>query len=841
MISYHKIYMSPVQSSNLQSQLCALWKKQKFCDAVIKSDNISVMAHRLVLSASCPVLQSIENYTCGSLLEIRVESDMTKESVMAFLQYLYEGYLMLTEENYIHVEKLARSLHIDSVISCCKDFSQSILSSSSNIQEPIDQADFKHVRITNLLKVLGSSQKRPYEYSDSDFSKRLKQSSFGNKDPSDHSSSESIASTQKPQLCPAQYQNSQGERTELRQGPCPTDQSMLYITPSNTVPMAINTQKTASSGNGVIFFSNTKFNERGSTSLNSSESLPVQTTGSMNPLNARLIIPMIPSVQHSLQTVQPSTFELTKKIPQAEPYPVFLKEVPRPIGSFSGDSSGVSAGIDKNNEQLPMVSSQNSIQQLNIHEFSGKPTEKSNSQTDTSTSNSATSTDPSAEVSLSIVKVEPEDSIIQTDEGMFLSTAQRDETQTSHSSWFHDNPSMSSEENSGQEEMSSSSMNQTTQDKPSSHRFQKLSDKEVQEIFDLDIQSKATKQNTRWGVKILQDWHTESYGVPMDMATVDEEELANKLGRFYCEAKPQPDRKKKKPAEYHKNTMKGIRAAINRHLVSLGRNIDIVNDRAFKTANKGLIGVLKQRLITYPLPPNQETIDDSDLQKMSVFLENAYLSPVHLRLAVWYVIVVHFLSKGIDFSYHLRLDSFDFKVDEEGETYACLKRERKLKNDQEGIPICEAMYDKRMYENGKRNCPVKLLKLFLDKTDSRASHLFNYCYKDAIIDPTICSLWYRDTTLKRRAFVDFLPDICKAAGCKRYTANCLRKTATRAMLIAGFKPRDVTYFSEHRYGSSIHSHNSEMSPQLQVKFYPPKTESDVRIENVDQPNHQESD
>ena len=53
------------------------------------------------------------------------------------------------------------------------------------------------------------------------------------------------------------------------------------------------------------------------------------------------------------------------------------------------------------------------------------------SQTCTSTSNSVTSTDPSTEVSLSIVKIEPEDSIIQTDEGMFLSTAQRDGTQTS--------------------------------------------------------------------------------------------------------------------------------------------------------------------------------------------------------------------------------------------------------------------------------------------------------------------------------------------------------------------------------------------------------------------------
>lgn len=45
---------------------------------------------------------------------------------------------------------------------------------------------------------------------------------------------------------------------------------------------------------------------------------------------------------------------------------------------------------------------------------------------------------------------------------------------------------------------------QTTQDKPTSHRFQKLSDKEVQEILDFDIQSKATKQNTKWGIKILQ-------------------------------------------------------------------------------------------------------------------------------------------------------------------------------------------------------------------------------------------------------------------------------------------------------------------------------------------------
>lgn len=99
---------------------------------------------------------------------------------------------MLIEENYIYVEKLVRSLYIDSVISCCKDFSQSILFLSFNIQEFIDQVDFKYVRIINLLKVLGFLQKRFYEYLDSDFLKRLKQLFFGNKDFFDYFSSESI-------------------------------------------------------------------------------------------------------------------------------------------------------------------------------------------------------------------------------------------------------------------------------------------------------------------------------------------------------------------------------------------------------------------------------------------------------------------------------------------------------------------------------------------------------------------------------------------------------------------------------------------------------------------------
>lgn len=315
----------------------------------------------MVLAASCPKLQSMENYSFGSLLEIRVESDMTKESVMAFLQYLYEGYLMLTEENYIYVENLARSMHIDSIVSCCKDFSKSILSSRSKNHGRTDKADFKHVRKTNLLTVvLDSSQKQPYESCDSDFSKSLKQPS------SDHCSSESITFKQVSPLGATQSQGGGMGGTVIKQSPSTSDQSESYLTSSNMVSTNVNTKK--ASGEGVIFFANANFKEGSSTSLSSTGPRPVPSSRHGSQLNGCPLARTI-SNDHSPQTIESSNFELGKKTKQAEPYPVLLKQVPKPHKFLSGDSSRVSescAGIDQNNEQ-PVLSPSSSIQQLDIH------------------------------------------------------------------------------------------------------------------------------------------------------------------------------------------------------------------------------------------------------------------------------------------------------------------------------------------------------------------------------------------------------------------------------------------------------------------------------------------
>jgi hypothetical protein len=186
---------------------------------------------------------------------------------------------------------------------------------------------------------------------------------------------------------------------------------------------------------------------------------------------------------------------------------------------------------------------------------------------------------------------------------------------------------------------------------------------------------------------------------------------------------------------------------------------------------------------------------------------------MNLRLAVWYNIAIHFISRGLEFHHQLKLDSFEFNVDEEGSRYVCLTHETKQKNYQGGLQNTEALHDKRMYATDSKACPVKMLEFLISKTDPNASHLFNKCNKDALAGNSLgFSIWYTAHPLQQRTFGNFLPDICKSAGCsKRYTAHCLRATAIQWMNDAGFEARHIMYFSGHRNESSIRSYNRELS------------------------------
>ncbi|XP_062568618.1 uncharacterized protein LOC134230786 [Saccostrea cucullata] len=306
----------------------------------------------------------------------------------------------------------------------------------------------------------------------------------------------------------------------------------------------------------------------------------------------------------------------------------------------------------------------------------------------------------------------------------------------------------------------------------------------------------------------------ESLGYLTDFETISASDLNTLLGRFYAEACKQSD--KRKPSqnmEYHKNSFKSIRSALNRYLQDLGRDFDIVRGREFRTSNNILDGKLKKNLQDGLSKPTQhkEIIPQADLLKISAYLFDTE-NPITLRFRTWFIISMQFVTRGLEFHHQLKRDSFVFKTDENGDEYVTLSHETKQKNWQGGIDSTENPKEKRMYAvpSAGDKCPLKTLKLFISKTDPNAEFLFNRCIKAALSSPENLEIWYDNIPLKPYQFTRFMADISKHSDCsRRYTAHCLRATAIQGMNDAGYEIRHIMHMSGHKSEASVRSYNRD--------------------------------
>jgi hypothetical protein len=76
---------------------------------------------------------------------------------------------------------------------------------------------------------------------------------------------------------------------------------------------------------------------------------------------------------------------------------------------------------------------------------------------------------------------------------------------------------------------------------------------------------------------------------------------------------------------------------------------------------------------------HKETIEIDDLQLISTYLFKDINDPILLRQSMWYCLAVHFASRGLEFHHQLNLNSFDFKVDSDGDEYVLIKHETQQK------------------------------------------------------------------------------------------------------------------------------------------------------------------
>jgi hypothetical protein len=101
-------------------------------------------------------------------------------------------------------------------------------------------------------------------------------------------------------------------------------------------------------------------------------------------------------------------------------------------------------------------------------------------------------------------------------------------------------------------------------------------------------------------------------------------------------------------------------------LQDIGRTVDIVRDTEFKSANAMLSAKLKFNLRNGLSRPTQHhpTISNQELMQI-----NTYLSKkddiVALRFGVWYLLAIHFVSRGIEFHHQLNMNSIKFQHDEQ--------------------------------------------------------------------------------------------------------------------------------------------------------------------------------
>ena len=288
--------------------------------------------------------------------------------------------------------------------------------------------------------------------------------------------------------------------------------------------------------------------------------------------------------------------------------------------------------------------------------------------------------------------------------------------------------------------------------------------------------------------------------------TISAKELNQLLEIFYCEARPE-----KNGALYQKNTLINLRAAINRKLADLKRSMDIVKGKEFSSSNGVLYGLCKERIRdgTMATTQHRQPITKSDMEKIHTYFKNAPNNPVILRQCVYFHIALHFFTRGQEFYHQLRLDSFTFHTDESGE-YAVLNEETPLEGNQ-GNARNTLNCGRRMYATGGDTCPLKMLKLLIEKTEETAQFLFNKYRTENLCNLIPTLKWFHDAPLSKSTFATFIKDIGKGAKLSRvYTGNCLRLTALENLSeadIEDFEAQRKLFLSEFKERGLLSRYN----------------------------------
>ena len=312
-------------------------------------------------------------------------------------------------------------------------------------------------------------------------------------------------------------------------------------------------------------------------------------------------------------------------------------------------------------------------------------------------------------------------------------------------------------------------------------------------------QSKNTKNTTKYGVTVLQDFMTERGMSTVDLLSLEEADLDTYLEDFYANIRNQ------KSDTYKKNTLLSIRQSLNRYFRDSGKKFDIIKDPTFTKANNCFKALLrKTRIDGKGFVKHHDAISVPDIRKMynHEFLFNAN-TPMGLVNKVFFEIVLYFCRRGQENLTELSVDDFEIVCMDDGRKYVSKCTSELTKNHQGDSSESEGTGGK-MFSTGTDLCPVASFEKYLSKRPQDYNRLFLHP-KDAFSDGD--SVWYRKEAMGRDYLGGMMKKYSKTANLsKTYTNHCIRATCITILNHCGFESRHITTVSGHRNQQSLASY-----------------------------------
>lgn len=253
-------------------------------------------------------------------------------------------------------------------------------------------------------------------------------------------------------------------------------------------------------------------------------------------------------------------------------------------------------------------------------------------------------------------------------------------------------------------------------DRECSGRFAALGDEEMKEMLEKK-HAQNTITATKSAVTCLRAYLQEKKQ-STDFENLPKDQLASVLRRFYVEAR------KLNGDEYKRNALISIRSGINRHLLSVSANIDIVNDPAFTDANEMFVAqkVHLKRVGKGQVEHHPE-ISEEDMTLLYQGDTFSPTTPQTLQWKVFFEMMLYICRRGRENLRDLTPGHFAVSSDATGRQFLYQAKDEMRKNRRDDDD-CRSDGGRIYAIEGSPLCPVKSYLKYVSKLNPACNFLF---------------------------------------------------------------------------------------------------------------------